>query len=637
MIRIASNISSLQARRMLNRTSYALADSFERLGSGARINRAADDPAGLAVASTLKTNSRLFSQALRNVNDGISMLNVAEGALQELTNVTNRMLELSEQAANGTYSSRQRSALASEASALVSEYNRITATTSFNGVRMFNDGPTVDVSLQVGLGGSSGDTLRISLGKELTSSGQSAQTAGTGTFTVTRSINLGASPNPFWIESADLNKDSFADILVADSGLGGATDRIFYFLGNGDGTFRARRTLTTGADAHNTQVADLDKDGNLDVVSSDYASGTASIFYGNGDGTFWARTAYSLGPAPSDVKLGDINGDGWVDMVAPNDTLSTVTLVLNAGDGSFLAPTSYAVNGWEPYDVTLGDFDGDSDLDLAFAEYEAGSRTSVLLNNGNGTFRAPILNAPIDWAAIVSAADVTRDGRLDLLVSDGGTMYMMSGNGNGTFGTPTVVATNLYTPNSISDVDGDSILDLVGSDPYSSSLVFFKGNGDGTFRAAVSSSLPALGRSTAIADVNGDGVGEVLAITATQVIISTATTQVITSPVLSKTISPIDLSTQSSARTSIDTVKGIQDRVSREIGAISAIRSRLSSAKSTLEVNREQSIASMSRIVDLDIAEESARSVGLSIRQEVNSAILAQANQQPSIALTLLN
>jgi len=180
MIRIASNISSLNARRELDRSTTALAKSFQRLGSGSRINHAVDDPAGLAVASSLKANSRLYAQALRNVNDGVSMLNVAEGALQELTRVNTRLQELSEQAANGVYSSKQRQALDAEAAALTNEYNRVISTTSYNGIRLFGGTTPMGVSLQVGPSGGTNDMLTLSLGSGLTSSDSSTRTTGTG-------------------------------------------------------------------------------------------------------------------------------------------------------------------------------------------------------------------------------------------------------------------------------------------------------------------------------------------------------------------------------------------------------------------------------------------------------------------------
>ena len=99
-IGINSNILSLNAQRRLAESSAVLGKVFERLATGLRVNRAADDAAGLAVASALNTDVRVYTQAIRNVNDGLSALSIAEGALSELTNISIRQRELAQQAAN---------------------------------------------------------------------------------------------------------------------------------------------------------------------------------------------------------------------------------------------------------------------------------------------------------------------------------------------------------------------------------------------------------------------------------------------------------------------------------------------------------------------------------------------------------
>src|SRR5262249_46312974 len=113
-----SNIASLGAQRRLGESTTALTRTFERLNPGLRINRASDDAAGLSVAASLRVDARGFDQGLRNVNDGISYLNVADGAAGQLTLVLTRLKELAAQSANGVYSNTQRSQLDSERQAL---------------------------------------------------------------------------------------------------------------------------------------------------------------------------------------------------------------------------------------------------------------------------------------------------------------------------------------------------------------------------------------------------------------------------------------------------------------------------------------------------------------------------------------
>ena len=137
-IRLGSNISSLTAQRKLADGTAALSKTFERLSSGQRINRASDDAAGLAIADSLNAASRVYTQGIRNFSDGLSLLSIAEGALQQLQAITIRQIELAEQAANGVYSTKQRQALNDEANALVDEFNRIVESTSFNGLNVLD-------------------------------------------------------------------------------------------------------------------------------------------------------------------------------------------------------------------------------------------------------------------------------------------------------------------------------------------------------------------------------------------------------------------------------------------------------------------------------------------------------------------
>lgn len=158
-ITINSNIASLQAQRRLGSASAALQNTFEKLSSGQRINKASDDAAGLAIADALKADQRVASVAIRNANDGISTVAIADGALGEIGNVLTRLAELAEQSANGTFSTTQRSALQNEFSALGSEIERIATVTTFNGVKLLSGGQSI--VLQVGFDSQSTSQIQI--------------------------------------------------------------------------------------------------------------------------------------------------------------------------------------------------------------------------------------------------------------------------------------------------------------------------------------------------------------------------------------------------------------------------------------------------------------------------------------------
>jgi len=157
---INTNIASLNAQRNLGNTQGALNKSLQRLSSGLRINSAKDDAAGLAISSRMTSQIRGINQSVRNANDGISLLQTAEGALDEVTNALQRMRELAVQSANGTYNSSDRQSLQDEFSALQKEVVRIAAVTEFNNVNLLGQPSTL--SLQVGWEGGADNVIAIS-------------------------------------------------------------------------------------------------------------------------------------------------------------------------------------------------------------------------------------------------------------------------------------------------------------------------------------------------------------------------------------------------------------------------------------------------------------------------------------------
>jgi flagellin len=154
-ISIGSNITSLQAQRRLDATGIKLSDSFNKLSSGYRINSGADDAAGLAIAESLRAQSRIAGQAIRNTNDGISTIAIADGALGEVGNILARLAELASQSANGTLSTTQRSVISNEFVSLSSEIERIAAVTEFNGIKLLSGTNTITIQVGTGSGVSS--------------------------------------------------------------------------------------------------------------------------------------------------------------------------------------------------------------------------------------------------------------------------------------------------------------------------------------------------------------------------------------------------------------------------------------------------------------------------------------------------
>ncbi|MGD9849846.1 MAG: flagellin [Nitrospirales bacterium] len=160
---VNNNIASINAQRNLGVSTSQLEGSVARLSSGLRITRAADDAAGLGISETLRAQIRSINQAVRNANDGISLLQIADGGAEGIGNLLARMRELAEQSASGILGSNERSFLDQEFVALRSEIDRISAVTEFNNVKLLSGTSNDSLSIQIGFRSSSNDTLTLSL------------------------------------------------------------------------------------------------------------------------------------------------------------------------------------------------------------------------------------------------------------------------------------------------------------------------------------------------------------------------------------------------------------------------------------------------------------------------------------------
>jgi flagellin len=232
MISVVSNVASLRAQRHLGKTQSALTNNIARLSSGLRINKSADDASGLAISDELRAYSRGLKQAERNANDGISLIQTAEGGLGEAIGVLTRMRELAVQASNeGTMDSTERGYLAQEYQLLESELNRIVAVTEFNGQKLINGDISTGVSFQVGMRNTSSDRIsltltnvdstRLALDDDALTTSTTAQAAITALDTAIQTLNtqrgsLGATQNRLTMSISNLGTMR-ENMMAADS------------------------------------------------------------------------------------------------------------------------------------------------------------------------------------------------------------------------------------------------------------------------------------------------------------------------------------------------------------------------------------------------------------------------------------
>jgi FG-GAP-like repeat/Bacterial Ig-like domain (group 3) len=399
---------------------------------------------------------------------------------------------------------------------------------------------------------------------------------GSSTGALTAQTAQATGTNPIGISVADINSDGLPDLVVFDSPTA-STGEVDVLLGNGDGTlqtaqaasqtfvpgtlaavadfnrngkpdialtqqntnlvslmlnntlptaypdgrsYSGARALTNGygnmADA--VATGDFNKDGLLDIAVTYLEDNVVRVLTNNGNG-FNSATAYAVGSQPYDVVSADLNGDGYPDLVTantnPNSATGSVSVLLNngkGGNGTFAAAANYTV-GKDPYQVAVGDINGDGYPDLAVANY--GSNTvSILMGSKTGTFTVSATTlATCTNPYGVAIGDFKHNGFPSIAVTcaASGQMEVFPNNGNGTFGTPNIYTTDARPgPLVVGDFNRDGKLDIVTGNTTANDVSFFAGHGDNTFANGVIS--PSLNFPAIIAagDVNGDGILDIV-------------------------------------------------------------------------------------------------------------------------------
>ncbi len=374
-------------------------------------------------------------------------------------------------------------------------YNNSTGTAAFTPDSPFKLGEQVSVTLTTGVAIAAGYTLASPLVWDFTAE----VWGGSGTYGAAVNYSAGVSQS---VTAADLDGDGDTDLVTANTFDGSVS----VLLGNGDGTYAAAVNYGVGANPSSVIAADLDGDGDIDLAVANTFSDNVSVLLGHGDGTFAARVDYGVGSFPQSVTTADLDGDGEADLAVVNSGDNNVSVLLNNGDGTFASKVDYSV-GSGALSVTAADLDGDGDIDLAVA-VQFDFQVAVLLNSGSGTFAAYVDYRVGSTPWSVTAADLDGDGDMDLATANlnGNNVSVLLGNGDGTFAARTDYSVGLQ-PNSVTaaDLDGDGDIDLAVANNGSSNLTVLLGNGDGSFAPKVNFIVGDSPRFVTAADLDGDG------------------------------------------------------------------------------------------------------------------------------------
>jgi len=580
---INSNIMSLNAQRNLMISSGDQNQAMERLSSGKRINSAADDAAGLAISNRMTSQVRGLDQAIRNANDGQSLIQTAEGALGETTNILQRMRELSIQSANGTYDDGNRSTLNAEVQQLISEIDRISETTKFNGLNIL-DGTLGNVDLQAGA--DAYETISLNIGA-----------------TDTNSLGSGSGANV--IGATNDNSDLLADLQTFDG------TETMSINGIDIGDLSGETVLSEALDTIN---------GNITGVTVGTLVEATATTAGDGIVDQGEYIQFAVTMANAEVQTFQVSQTGSLEELAAKVTeLSDGLVKASVNDDGYL---NVAIEGADNLAITasgatLADAVGtianvgtleaaltlttDSDVDGLTVEYNDAAHANVLgldtrLEAGSVTGYQAQAEADVD------AGQVTLNG-----VELGSYDTTVDYDGNSTAGEESdlVAWLNSYTQETGVTASLDSsngvtdALKLSSVDGGDISISYKDGD------EAAMETIFGLNETNAAEGAGGS-------------------------------VASIDISTARGAQEAIDTIDAALEQINATRGDLGAVSNRLDFTVNNLSNVSENVAAARSRIEDADFAAESAALSRAQVLQQAGTAMLAQANAAPQQVLSLL-
>ena len=683
---INSNIQSLNAQRHLNNSLSAQNTATERLSSGLRINSAKDDAAGLAIANRMTSQVKGLNMAIRNANDGVSMIQTAEGALSETTNILQRMRELSIQSANGIYDEGNRGTLNAEVQQLKAEVDRISETTSFNGLSIL-DGSLGKVGLQIGE--NANQTIDLEIQK------MDSKTLGMGSTSVDV---LGASSTISFFDGTTAGDElGHNDVLINgqsivklnetfDLNVAGTTqqDLIDNINENVNGVTATTQTTVTasdagdgvlaGADVFSVAVTGLDSSvKTIQVKETESLQELADKLNEEGGGLISASitdkgylsitsegsasiTVTDAGTAGgtgittatgASIALTSDNGDPITIERGTNGTLEDLANLgfresNNAGTiegvevgAAALAAGDLTING-----VEIGKSDTGSLTDKLEAINKVSEDTGVTAK----AFTSATLNFDGATAAVISAGTFSLNGT-DITTVGGegasGVADLINAQTNATGITATVYNSKLVLEGDVAAISigvgstGDEPADVFADTEIQSGLQDSTGAAAGVIGVAAAE-FPSVSGGIKLESDNGNPVSvshkSSAAATATGLVDANSSAD----GKFGAAVNSLDITTAAGANKAIEILDTAIQTVSDVRGELGAVTNRLDHTVKNLSNVSENAAAARSRIMDSDFAAESANLSRAQVLQQAGNAMLAQANSRPQQVLSLL-
>ncbi len=652
---INTNIMSLNSQRQLNKSQLMQNEAMERLSSGLRVNSAKDDAAGLAIATGMESQIRGINQAVRNANDGISMSQTAEGAMDEMTNILQRIRELAIQSANDTNSTSNRQSIQAEVGQLYDELDRIANVTQFNGVNVL-DGSVGSTTLQIGA--NAGENLTFSIDSVTTRDLNLNAVSGLGELNGGR-VNTGSTTlaNEITINgvaiastAAGANRAvTIATAINASSGITGVSASAYNTVegvGNQSGV-TANLVINTTTIAPTGSMSEL-----VDTINRDVAGVVASIA-NNGALLLSNDTGASIniGAGGSEVGLVDDIYNGFIALTSSDQseielglgTASTASASKLQEFGFNLAEGSDKVTGGE---VTAGVIAGSDGIQINGVDLGAVTGTSA-------ADKAFAINAITDQTGV--SASATTEVQYEALISQIAIESVFTING---LSIDFTAATTTTPPASLDDVvstiNNSGIQGVVATADNTTGRIIFtsQSGGDLSIHTVVGDVFNDVGGTI----VNTNGATQITRgeITLTGAagkdvsVTSNANSESAKDTALGKlgltdfggSASAIgtglSVLTVANSENTIERIDAALEQISNSRAGLGAIQNRLASTISNLENVSQNLSASKSRIVDADFAAETSKLSKAQILQQAGTAMLSQANASTQNVLSLL-
>lgn len=592
---INTNVASLNNQRQLMSSGNALDRATERLSSGNRINSAKDDAAGLAISNRMTSQVRGLDQAIRNANDGISLIQTAEGALQESTNILQRMRELSVQSANGIYGETDRQTLQAEVKQLQSELTRISETTTFNGQNLL-DGSLGTKQLQVG--SQQNQTISVSIGSFNANSlgGSTGDLVGTST-TLTEMYAATDAAIEFKVNdklataldatnAGTVNK--MLEVMNADfNTVGVSLKTVSEFTAANIGS----GVLVAGTDA--LQIAVVDGDGRTQQIQ---ITGTNSM----------KDVVSKINEAAGGVVQASLNDSGKLVLTAQNSQSITLTnaqgtaalTAVGAGTGATSANFSLVLNKQPGFQ---GDIKVTSDT--------AAASVTALTDAGLNGHQA---DGSIQGATVASGAL----NKGDLIINGVEIGSVAAG-----------VAGASIAGSTVQYEQAKNVIDAINAKSAETGVVAYADSSDSTSATTAIKLKSVNGGEVSVK--YGDNITDANALSRTGLLERNATEG-------AGSVASIDISTEAGAQKAIGIIDKALEQVNSTRADLGAINNRLDFTVSNLSNISEKTSASRSRIMDADFAAETAALSRSQVLQQAASAMLAQSNARPQQVLSLL-